>query len=102
MRRFPLVSLALTAFFAICACASALESRVARDLEEQNALDAYNRSVAPEDRLQCFWRIPVGSSIKKKVCLTAAQIEREHRKARAFVSAGHKGGQTEGNRGRSR
>ena len=102
MRRFLLASLGLTAVFAVCACASALESRVVRDVEEQNALDAYNRSVPPEERIQCFRRIPVGSSIKKKVCLTAAQLERERRKARAFVYAGGRSGPTPGNRGRSR
>ena len=47
MRRFPLACLGLTAVLAICGCASALESRVARDVAEQNAVDAYNRSVPP-------------------------------------------------------
>ncbi len=103
MRRFPLASLGLSAALALCACANSLDARIAREVAEQNVLDEYNGSVPPEDRLQCFRRIPVGSSIKKKICMTAAQLERERAKGRSFVNAGRNVPQpTQGNRGSSR
>ena len=88
MRPFLFASLGLTAVLAIGGCATSdPEAQLERELDEQNAIDAYNRTAAPEDRIQCFRRTVHGGSIKKKVCMTAAQLQREQELSREAAPA---------------
>ncbi len=70
----------------VLACASPDQRTwIERELDEQLAVEEYNRLVAPEDRIRCRWLVKTGSLIKKKVCMTVAQLEAERGRTEKFL-----------------
>ena len=78
-RLFVILALAAT----LMACESLYEVSDIADIRSQRQVDAYNATVtAEEDKLVCTREKPLGSNIRRFMCMTVAQQSRLEARAR--------------------